>query len=62
MNQDVLELSLPPQRCHVVTLSKKSTSPAVQNFDSFKLSISPHFVNYILTSKRKTLLFFVEKM
>ena len=36
--------------------------PVVQNFVSLMLSLIPQFVNYILTSKANTLLFFVDKM
>ena len=36
--------------------------PVVQNFISLTLSLSPHFVNCISTSKANTLLLFVEKM
>ena len=38
----------------------KRPGPVVQNFDCLTLSLSPQFVNYILTSKANTLLFFVE--
>ena len=36
--------------------------PIVLNLGSLTLSLSPQFVNYILTSKANTLLFFVEKI
>ena len=40
----------------------RDLGPVVQNFVSLTLSLSPQFVNCILTSKANTLLFFVEKM
>ena len=35
--------------------------PVVQNFVSLMLSLSPEFVNYILTSEANTLLFLLKK-
>ena len=48
--------------CHFIYAKTKVQGPVVQNFVSLTMSLSPQFVNCILTSKANTLLFFVEKM
>ena len=46
---------------HVTAYRKHVQGQVVQNFVTLALSLSPQFVNYILTSKANTLLYFVEK-
>ena len=43
-------------------LSPKDLGPAVRNFISLTLPLSPEFVNYILTSEANTILILLENI